>query len=77
MMEGLFDNAEFGTMCQTRDGGKAVYLARLYDDSHKVLVQGFEYAFLYKPDGTRRTTGGKYARKYGISLDIVKVGDSL
>ena len=71
-MTGLFDNATFGSLCETRDGGKAVYLAHLYDNTHKILVQGFEYPFRYNPDGTRRG-GGKYASKHGVGLDITKV----
>ena len=73
-MIGTFDNATFGTICETRDGGKAVYLKKLYDGTHRILVEGFENSFSYHPDGKRKG-GGKYASKCGPDLDIVKVGD--
>ena len=74
-MNGLFKNAEFGTKCITRDGGKALYLAHiLYNDTHKILVQGFEKPFMFNSDGRRRG-GGIYASKCGRDLDIVKILD--
>ena len=71
-MTGLFENATFGTLFRTRDGGRAVYLAYVpYNDKHKLFIQGFEYPFYYFPNGKRRG-GGKYATKYGPDLDIVR-----
>lgn len=72
-MTGLFSEAKFGTVYQTRDGGKAVYLCYVpYSKMHKLFVEGFEYPFLYYDDGKRRG-GGRYATKYGPDLDVVKV----
>ena len=72
-MTQLFENATFGTMCTTRDGGKAVYIAHIrYNDTHKILVQGFEYPFIYNSDGAKRGNTGKYAKRYGSELDIIK-----
>lgn len=69
---GIFENATFGTLFETRDGGKAVYIAYVeYNHMHKLYVQGFEFTLLYNADGKRRG-GGRYAQKYGSSLDIVK-----
>ena len=72
-MTNLFDNASFGTRCLTRDGGNAVYLAHImYNDTHKIIVQGFEKPFIYNPDGRRRGTG-KHMVERGMGLDIMKI----
>lgn len=71
-MTGLFENASFGTVFQTKDGGKAVYLCYIpFNNLHKLFVEGFEYPFLYHANGKRRGNG-KYARLYGTGLDVVK-----
>jgi hypothetical protein len=71
-MTSIFDNATFGTLFKTRDGYPAVYLAHIaFNDTHKLLVQGFEYPFIYTPDGKRKGGGGRYASRYGCDLDLV------
>lgn len=75
-MTRLFDNASFGTMCTTREGGKAIYVAHIRcDDTHKILVQGFECPFKYRSDGTRIGRYGLYSKKYANELDIIKIED--
>lgn len=72
-MNNIFSEAQFGTVCETRDGGKAVYLCYVpYNKLHKLFVQGFEYPLFYHEDGRRRG-GGKFAAKYGADLDIIKL----
>lgn len=72
-MSNLLDNATFGTNFETRDGGKAVYLAHIqYNNTHKIFVQGFNFPITYLPDGTRKA-GGKHISKCGNGLDIVKI----
>lgn len=72
-MTGLFDNATFGTLFQTRDGGKAVYLAHIkYNDSHKLFVQGLEFPLMYNADGKRRPYG-RYSKRLGPDIDIIKM----
>lgn len=74
-MTGIFNNATFGTRLQTRDGGLAVYLAHiLFNDTHKIFVQGFEHPIIYASDGTRKG-GGRYVSKAGTGLDITKILD--
>lgn len=69
-MTGIFDNATFGTVFKTNDGDLAVYLCYIpYSGLHKLFVKGFEFPFLYHPDGKRRG-GGKYAKMCGDGLDI-------
>lgn len=72
-MTNLFESATFGTLCETRDGGRAVYLSHVkYNDTHKLFVQGFEYPLIYFSDGRRRG-GGKYPNRYGADLDVIKL----
>jgi hypothetical protein len=74
-MTTIFNNAKFGTRLQTKDGGMAIYLAHiLYNDTHKIFVQGYERPLIYLPDGTRKG-GGRYANKTGMGLDIDKILD--
>lgn len=71
-MTSIFEGASFGTMCETRDGGKAVYIGwNRMDNLHKIIVQGFEFPIMYFPDG-RRKSGGRYVSKHGPALDIIK-----
>lgn len=74
-MNGIFENAKFGTVFRTKDGGQAVYLRYIpFDNLHKLFVDGFEYPFHYYPDGTRKG-GGKYARLHGSGLDIAQIAN--
>lgn len=71
-MASVFENAQFGSLFKTRDGGNAVYLAYIpFSNLHKLFVQGCELPLLYHPDGRRRGGGGRYVNKYGADLDII------
>lgn len=71
-MEGLFNNATFGSLYETEDGRRAVYIKHiLYNDTHKILVDGFEQPMSYLSSGNRRG-GGRYATSYGPQLNICK-----
>lgn len=75
-MNGIFDNATFGTRLLTMDGDMAVYLSHiLYNDTHKIIVKGFERPLIYKSDGKRKGSGGRYVSKTGSGLDIDKILD--
>lgn len=68
----IFDGASFGSMFQTKDGGKAVYLAHItYNDTHKLMLQGFEFPVIYDSEGVRRSSG-RYLNPHGDNLDIIK-----
>lgn len=69
-MTSIFDNATFGSLFETEDGHRAVYIKHiLYNDTHKILVDGFEQPMVYVSDGRRRG-GGRYASSYGPTLHI-------
>lgn len=66
----MFEGATFGTLFETNDGRKAIYIKHIvYNDTHSLLLEDFPRPFMFKADG-RQCGGSRYASRLNGGTDI-------